>query len=240
MGFNMQARPWISGPKELLDHGLEHLKGETDFDRRMALICIDNSVELMIKTFLSLPKRTSGVHIPRKRIEEASMSFPSLLDALEEFAEKRLEGIDLSDVEWFHRLRNELYHAGNGLTVEKQEVEVYAQIALKLHPNLFHEPVSDTAINTAIGAFISMWTELEKLFLDYGPRPSSKSSHGFTHLQVMQTWLGSDYEDLRKFRNNLVHGTTVFSPQEVTAARTKLERLLKIAKDKLQSKRPAV
>jgi hypothetical protein len=28
----MGSKPWISGPKELLDHGLEHLQGETDFD----------------------------------------------------------------------------------------------------------------------------------------------------------------------------------------------------------------
>jgi hypothetical protein len=35
--------------KKLLIHGLEHLSLDTDFDYRMSMILIDNSVELMIK-----------------------------------------------------------------------------------------------------------------------------------------------------------------------------------------------
>jgi hypothetical protein len=50
-------KPWITGPRELLVHGLQHLDLATDFDSRIAMISIDNSVELMIKTYLGLPKR---------------------------------------------------------------------------------------------------------------------------------------------------------------------------------------
>ncbi len=53
----MKNEPWKSGPKELSRHGLEHLSLETDFDYRMGMIVIDNSVELMMKNYLGLPKR---------------------------------------------------------------------------------------------------------------------------------------------------------------------------------------
>lgn len=37
-------KPWVTGPKELLNHGLQHLELDTDFDSRMAMISIDNAV----------------------------------------------------------------------------------------------------------------------------------------------------------------------------------------------------
>lgn len=30
-------KPWIDGPKELLQHAIEHLSGISDFDRRIAI-----------------------------------------------------------------------------------------------------------------------------------------------------------------------------------------------------------
>jgi hypothetical protein len=40
--------PWSEGPKELLQHAVGHLAHDGDFDRRIAMISIDNAVELMI------------------------------------------------------------------------------------------------------------------------------------------------------------------------------------------------
>src|SRR5690606_36510056 len=118
----MTIKGWVKGPIELLKHGLEHLEKGTDFDRRMAMIVIDNSVEVAVKTYLGLPERASGLRLPRKRFEEAAQSFPALLDCLDEVAPGRLVGLDLADLEWYHRLRNQLYHEGNGITVEREHV----------------------------------------------------------------------------------------------------------------------
>jgi hypothetical protein len=49
--------PWASGPGEILRHGLDLLRKDSDTNRRLAMIAIDNAVELMIKTYLGLPKR---------------------------------------------------------------------------------------------------------------------------------------------------------------------------------------
>ena len=73
----MIEKPWITGPRELLVHGLQHLDLATDFDSRIAMISIDNSVELMIKTYLGLPKRISKIEgLTRKKLEEINSNFP--------------------------------------------------------------------------------------------------------------------------------------------------------------------
>ncbi len=101
------------------------------------MIAIDNAVELTIKTYLGLPKRITGLTISRKEFAEIAESFPSLLDAVEKYAQDKLAGVNLGEIEWYHRLRNQLYHQGNGLTVERDKVEVYAELANVLFKNLF-------------------------------------------------------------------------------------------------------
>jgi hypothetical protein len=83
----MRAQPpWASGPGEILRHGLDLLREDTDTKRRLAMISIDNSVELMMKVYLGLPERVTGLKIPRKEYQEFSESFPALLNALERYA----------------------------------------------------------------------------------------------------------------------------------------------------------
>jgi hypothetical protein len=154
--------PWSSGPGEILRHGLELLHKDSDTNRRLAMISIDNSVELMMKTYLGLPKRITGLVITRKEFQEAAESFPALLDALEKYASDKLYGIDLGTIEWYHRLRNELYHQGNGLTVERDKVEIYAELANVLFKNLFgYNLVEDLARTKLLGEFLAEWTQVE-------------------------------------------------------------------------------
>src|SRR5579871_260256 len=127
--MSKEDSPWASGPGEILRHGLGLLKKDSDTNRRLAMISIDNAVELTVKTFLGLPRRVTGLPISRKEFQEISESFPAMLDALEKYAADKLTGIDLGEIEWYHRLRNQLYHQGNGLTVERTKVEIYAQLA---------------------------------------------------------------------------------------------------------------
>lgn len=129
--------PWASGPGEILGHGLSLLKKDADANRRLAMLSIDNAVELMLKTYLGLPSRITGKTVTRRDYQEACMSFPALLDAIEHHAPEKLRGVNLAEIEWFHRLRNELYIRVNGLTVERIKVEVYAELAKLLFTNLF-------------------------------------------------------------------------------------------------------
>ena len=73
-------RTWASGAIELLRHADSHIHLETAFDRRIAFISVDNSVETSIRTFLSLPHSKSGIKVPRRDIEAVENSFPGLLN----------------------------------------------------------------------------------------------------------------------------------------------------------------
>ena len=52
-----------------------------------------------------------------------------MLNLLEKFGGDKPQGIELGDIEWYHRLRNTLYHDGNGVTVDPEKVDAYNQIA---------------------------------------------------------------------------------------------------------------
>lgn len=164
MSTEKSLKIWTAGPRELLDHAFEHLNKGRPFDFRIAMISIDNAVELAIKTYLGLPKRIRGTEGPPiKRLQEASLSFPTLLDLLEEFAKNRLSGIELGDIEVYHRLRNTLYHDGNGVTVDPEYVDGYLQIAKVLLNNLLGVRLEAEQTNppsSSLGDLVSKWALL--------------------------------------------------------------------------------
>lgn len=214
----MANSPWANGPKEILKHGLDLLKKDNDTNRRLAIISIDNSVELMIKTFLGLPKRINGLKITRKEYEEFSESFPKLLDALENHAPDKLIGIDLGEIEWYHRLRNQLYHQGNGLTVERSNVEVYAELANLLFKNLYGQELI-SQINDSkelLGDFLSEWVIIEIGLHDLAQTHSLLGTKRNTILDAMRFLKGAglvdddeykELNELRAIRNSIVHGS---------------------------------
>lgn len=215
------SQPWVSGPAEILRHGLSLLEEDSDTNRRLAMIAIDNSVELAIKTYLGLPKRITGLAIPRKEYDEASESFPKLLTLLERTSVAKLEGIDLGEIEWYHRLRNQLYHEGNGLTVERTKVDVYAQLARLLFKNLFGaEVVPAPATQKKLGSFLEYWIRIERAIgvLTEPPpskhpvvaeRPRYRYLDGLAALRsrgVVDSQTIDDLKHFREVRNRLVHG----------------------------------
>ncbi len=212
------TKPWSNGPRELIQHAIDHLALGTDSDRRFAFISIDNAVEIMMKTFLGLPNRARGKPGPsRKRLDEASESFPTLLDLLEEFASDQIIGLDLADIEWYHRLRNQLYHSGNGITVDLSQVEAYLQIALTLFSNLFHETIevsSTTATETKTGQFLRAWNEFQEVLRSQLPPKNGELAYYWktNYLKNISPEHAKVYGALSQFRNELVHGMTKPDP----------------------------
>lgn len=209
--------PWATGPGEILRHGLELLKKDSDTNRRLAMISIDNAVELMIKTFLGLPKRITGLTIPRKEYQEMAESFPALLDGLEKHAADKLDGVDLGSIEWYHRLRNELYHQGNGLTVEREKVEIYAELANLLFRNLFGYLLVDriSPRSDLLGRFMDSWLTLEHSLRELADRHSLTGFRPGGMIEVLRFLADASLlsEDelrqlnlLRQIRNQVVHG----------------------------------
>lgn len=228
--------PWTGGPKELIQHAVDHLALGGDFDRRIAMISIDNAVELTIKTYLSLPERTRGTKGPgRKELEQASESFPDLLDLLEKHASQKIVGFNLDDIEWYHRIRNQLYHSGNGITVEQAKVETYLEFAKGLFTSLFNAPLElqrTSVLQTKTGQFIQLWN-----IFDQGLRsqlPPKKDQYAYywkrDYLETLSSEAVPLYNAVSEFRNHLVHSSTTPNAPEIESKITELKKLMAIAK----------
>jgi len=206
------TKPWTDGPRELLQHAMDHLSLGGDFDRRIAMISVDNAVELMIKTHLGLPRRARNEAGPsRKELEAASESFPELLDLLDRYESDRITGLSLDDIEWYHRLRNQLYHAGNGITVEASKVEAYFQLASSLFDSLFQMELrldGHGALQTRTGKFLLLWNEFErKLRAKLPPKQDELAFYWKrSFLEKVDPTIARKWEALVLFRNLLVHG----------------------------------
>ena len=212
-----EQQPWATGPHEILHHALELMREDTDTNRRLAMSLVDNAVEQMIKTYLNLPKRINGLTIPRARRQQIADSFPNMLDALEEFAADKLVGVDLGTIEWYHRLRNQLYHEGFGLTVTRDNVNVYSELANSLFKNLFGfdvvEPQS-TGINDRIANLIQLWNKLERGLIEtasdndlLGQRRSPIDTIRFLNgAGIVDDDEYNELNQLRQIRNAVVHG----------------------------------
>jgi hypothetical protein len=241
----MAHAPWSSGPGEILEHALELLSHDSERNRRLAMISVDNSIELMLKTFLGLPKRVTKLEIPRKDRDELFESFPRLLDAIERHAPEVITGIDLGEIEWYHRLRNQLYHQGNGLTVERAKVTAYSELAVLLFKRLFGVDIAfernQSERQKLLGMFLQSWAELERTGIGIYEsllneeavtrnlmRLSDLSKHG-----VMTSHDAATVKELEQLRNRVVHGQdkaqeelTVENIQKVAEVTAKLQAKL--------------
>jgi hypothetical protein len=127
-----------------------------------------------------------------------------------------LEEIDLAEIDWYHRLRNELYHQGNGLTVEREKVVVYAGLAQVLFQRLFgfaiqvERPVG----SELVGNFITEWSNLYQV-LEYSARrlyPKEVWRGTRTVIDLLRDGVLLDsntigeLDTLRTIRNEVVHG----------------------------------
>ena len=210
--MNMHEEPlWASGPGEILRHGIDLLAKDSDANRRLALISIDNSVELAMQTFIQLPKRITGIDISRKQRDDICTSFINLLDGIETHASEKIVGVNLGEIEWFHRLRNQLYHQGNGLTVERKKVELYAKIASMLLTSLFGVSLKfpESGSMHLIGDFINAYASIEQSLRDapsyYPALPSGRMVNETIRSSILGPASHDKLDEITRVRNIVVH-----------------------------------
>lgn len=132
--------PWARGPFELIKHADGHLKDAGDTDRRIALIGFDNAVEVCIDVYIKLhPKLRGGVELRNEDIDKATRNYHTKIEWLDKHVEDRKVKIDFSieEIVWYHSLRNELYHPGNGMVPELHVLEGARSAALSVFRTLF-------------------------------------------------------------------------------------------------------
>ena len=173
-----KLKPWVAGPFELIRHADGHLEAGSDFDKRMALISYDNAIEVSVTTFLQLhPSQRGGKIYERKKVEEWLSNYHKKLEFFELFAKEKGISLPVSidEIIYYHNLRNELYHSGNGLVPESNHLEAARNAALSVFTCLFDvdaesqikadqikvKAESHPAVS-AQSAFLEAFIELEK------------------------------------------------------------------------------
>lgn len=131
------------------------------------------------------------------------------------------------------QITNQLYHDGNGITVEKEKVDTYAAIAKILFENLFgikfEEHKKQSSVHNYIGEFINLWATLErKSFI-----PGDRHKDGVLVLNklveqgVLTQKHITEIVEVREFRNKVVHGMVTPSENELTQHIDTLNKILK-------------
>ncbi len=137
--------PWARGPFELIRHANGHLQEAGDTDRRIALIGFDNAIEVCIDVFIKLhPKLHGGVELCRDEVERATRSYHTKIEWLDKYVEvNNLDiGFSIEEIVWYHSLRNELYHSGNGMIPEMHVLEGVRAAAVEVFNALFKKDIT--------------------------------------------------------------------------------------------------
>lgn len=148
-------RPWAKGPFELLVHAEGHLRNGDDFDRRIALISFDNSIEVTITTYLSLhPIQRANRQYPKAQVEQWLANYHTKLDFLENECASRsvAMAVDRASVIWAHDHRNEQYHGGNKGTPEIEVLRIIRESALWIFGFLFEVTDSEAELDQELSA----------------------------------------------------------------------------------------
>jgi hypothetical protein len=137
--------PWARGPFELIKHADGHLKEASDTDRRIAIIGFDNAIEVCIDVFIKLhPKLRGGVELRQDEVEKAIRNYHTKIEWLDKYVEANNLEIEFSieEIVWYHSLRNELYHSGNGMVPEMHVLEGARSAALAVFNTLFKADIN--------------------------------------------------------------------------------------------------
>lgn len=230
---------WARGPYELIEHAEGHFNHKNDTDRRIALVGFDNAIEVAITTYLQLnPKLRAGKTFPRKDVDGWLQNYHTKIAFLEQFVEDQKFPLQssITEIIWYHSLRNELYHSGNGMVPEKHCIEGLRLAALEVFKCLYEvdvdpllknakvaKPVSEkqedstiTSRTLFLQSYINFEQTLKNWAIRLGLRPDSRAEtlvslwkRFKSHYDVDFAELDQRVERVQFVRNNLVHGRPV-------------------------------
>jgi HsdR family type I site-specific deoxyribonuclease len=135
-----ELMPWAYGPFELLKHAESHLAGNSDFDRRIALINLDNAIELSITVFLNLhPSQRQNQTFEKDRVSKWTTNYHSKLDFFEHYLtlKKSPTRVTRGEIIWCHEVRNTLYHQDGSTVPDVKSILRAREAALWVFSVLF-------------------------------------------------------------------------------------------------------
>lgn len=143
MSEHASLKPWATRPFELIVHGEIHFRRGADYDRRLALVSFDNSIEVTIAAYLKLnPAHRGDRSYPAAEVANWLRNFHTRVDFfLDENKNRGLpEHKSKEEIVWYHNQRNEHYHGGGASVPEKTTLDGVRQSALWIFSVLFEVP----------------------------------------------------------------------------------------------------
>lgn len=151
--MSTHLKPWAKGPFELILHAEIHYRRGEDYDRRLALISFDNSIEVSVTAYLSLnPIHRGGREYSRQDVDAWKRNFHTKLDFFEYELRNRnttpIIGKDL--LVWYHEHRNEQYHGGSRGVPEQETLDGIRAAAIWVFSILFEVPDVEALLETRL------------------------------------------------------------------------------------------
>jgi hypothetical protein len=128
--------PWQTGPAELFNYACELMEKGAEIDRRISFLLFDVAVETTFRTYLLLPKSVTKMNVQfADRKKYTTGTFHDLIEGVKRCT-NCISDLDLSHIEFYHDIRNRLYHEGNGVTVAQKDLSGYSHAASKVLKSL--------------------------------------------------------------------------------------------------------
>ncbi len=135
--MNKLDKPWQIMPAKLIKLGVSHADKDTDFDHQLAFLLLDIGVETVLKTYL----------VQKKQIVE-NISFPDLLSKVRNEVQKSKIEVDLESIDYFHKVRNKLYHQGDGVKPTNENLKRYSELAEEVISSLLGVDISEVELDS--------------------------------------------------------------------------------------------
>jgi len=140
---------WQKTPVKIVLEAINHANKQNEEDNVIAFLLLDVGAETLLKTYLSLPAKITGTNTPEKeRFLITREGFHTVIQGVKD-SRQGISGRDLDRVQFFHSIRNKLYHEGNGLTVARGHLDEYIKVIKLLFKQLlkvnFEDLLSDSS-----------------------------------------------------------------------------------------------
>ncbi len=151
--MSKELKLWAVRPFELIFHAETHYRSGTDYDKRLALISFDNSIEVSITTYLSLnPIQRSNRVYKKDDVNIWMNNYHTKIDFfVEEIKNRGLpEYKEKADIVWYHSQRNDQYHGEGAGVPSNDTLDGIRQVAIWVFSVLFETVDVETRLNSEI------------------------------------------------------------------------------------------
>jgi len=141
--MNNKLEAWHKAPVKIVLEAIKHANNKNEEEHLIAFLLLDVGAEMLFKTYLGLPKKITGATTSED--ERFNITRKGFHDVVEGVKNSR-QGIsvkDLARVEFFHGIRNKLYHQGNGLAVPSSHLVEYISVLKILFKQLINVELDD-------------------------------------------------------------------------------------------------